>query len=105
MKIYLVYAKIDIDLWEKKMNCYIYQNTTSYGKFSYDENSDSYIGLYAWTHNKKIIEMFKDSRIMAFNRGMYKIHNIKVDRDTFTDFVKDNKDKEIVLRHLVTKRS
>lgn len=105
MKIYLVYAKIDIDLWEKKMNCHIYQNTTSYGKFSYDENSDSYIGLYAWTHNKKILNMFKESRFLAFSKGIYTVKQIKVDRDDFLDFVKCNKDKEIVLRHLQTKKS
>ena len=105
MKVYLVYAKIDIDLWEDKMKLYINQTDSMFDKFRFDSSTNSYVGLYAWTHNKKIIEMFKDSRIMAFNRGMYKIHNIKVNRDTFMDFIKDNKDKEIVLRHLVTKKS
>ena len=94
MKVYLVYAKIDIDLWEDKMKLYIHQTDSMFDKFRFDDSTNSYIGLYAWTHNKKIIGMFKDSRVMAFNRGMYKIHNIKIDRDTFTDFIKDNKDKE-----------
>lgn len=105
MKIYLVYAKIDIDLWEKKIKNYIRQTETSYGKFSYDENTMSYIGLYAWTHKKKILNMFKESRFLAFSKGMYTVKQIKVCRDDFLDFLKCNKDKEIVLRDLQTKKS
>ena len=105
MKLYLVYAKIDIDLWESKMKRYTYQSEMSFDKFVFDSKTSSYIGLYAWTNNKKVLGMFKDSRIMAFNRGMYSIRNVKIERDDFIDFIKHNKDKEILLRHLVTKKS
>ena len=57
------------------MKHYTYQSEMSFDKFVFDSKTSSYIGLYAWTNNKKVLGMFKDSRIMAFNRGMYSIRN------------------------------
>lgn len=107
MKIYLIYAKIDIELWEKKLKTHIqiYQSKSYFGEFKYDDRTDSYIGLYAWTHEKSVMNMFKESRRLAFNKGMYTIKEIKLKRDDFIDFMHDNKDKEIVLKYLQTKKS
>ena len=47
MKVYLVYAKIDIDLWEDKMKLYINQTDSMFDKFRFDSSTNSYVGLYA----------------------------------------------------------
>ena len=83
--VYLIYAKINENLWDRKMKILV--SSANSHEYKKDIDLDYFIGLYAWTTKKKYVDIFKDSRKSAFNKGMYSIKHIVMDKDEYTTFM------------------
>lgn len=99
--VYVVYAKIPSRLWNKKMSCLVSDSR----EYKYDEELDYYVGIYAWTTNKKYIEFFKEYRKSAFQNNIYSIKKINFDKDDYRQFQAIHVQEEIVIAGFQTRKS
>ena len=81
-KVYILYAKIPIHLFDSKMYQFVHTHT------DYILRDKYYIGLYAWTTNKILLDTFMDFRKNALK--MYKLIIRKFSKDEFHAFKKEN---------------
>ena len=87
MKVYGIYAIIPTEVFESRMFKFVYDKH----KFSLSKNGNYYYGLYAWTTKKKVVKEFLDIR----NKDMYKVKELKIDKEDEKDFELDYKFEEL----------
>lgn len=87
MKVYGIYAIIPTEEFESRMFRFVHDKH----KFSLSKNGNYYYGLYAWTTKKKVVKEFLDIR----NKDMYKVKELKIDKEDEKDFKLDFKFEEL----------
>lgn len=87
-KVYLIYAKIPTVLFDSKMYQFVKNNT------KYKLCKNYYIGLYAWTPHKILLDTFMDFRKGA--NKIYKIVTRKFSKNEFNIFRKENFYEELL---------
>jgi hypothetical protein len=97
MKIYLIYVKIPINLYEEKLGHLL----VSYS-FSFKIEDDYYIGLYAFTKNKKILEDFINRRLNAWKRKLYFYKKVELSKDEYKKFLQKFHNIELAYRIITT---
>lgn len=97
-KIYLIYAKIPTLLFDSKMHEFVYNSSR------YKLSNNYYIGLYAWTTNKILLDAF-----INFRKGARDMYNIVIKnkneftKEEFQFFKKDNIHEELRYYRIPTK--
>lgn len=94
-KVYLIYAKIPAVLFDSKIHDYV--NDKSKYKFT----DKSYIGLYAWTTNKELVDVF-----FEFRKGAKSIYNVitrELSKNEFKIFKKESYYEELSYYKFSTK--
>ena len=93
-KVYLIYAKIPCILFDSKIHDFV--NDVS----KYKNTNNKYIGLYAWTTKKILLNSF-----IEFRSGAKKIYNIierKFTKEEFNQFRKENFHEELLYYQIPT---
>lgn len=86
-KVYLIYAKIPALLFDNKLHDFVYDS------YKYKLSNGYYIGLYAWTTNKILLDTFIDFRKGA--NKIYKLVTKKFDKEDFIIFRQENFHEEL----------
>ena len=86
-KVYLIYAKIPSLLFDNKLHGFVYDSS------KYKLSNGYYIGLYAWTTNKILLDTFIDFRKGA--NKIYKLVTKEFDKNDFVMFRKENFHEEL----------
>jgi hypothetical protein len=86
-KIYVIYASIPSLLFDNKIHDFIHD------PMRYKLSDNKYIGLYAWTTKKKLLDEFLNTRYKA--RSMYTVLKKELDDDDYIYFKKDNNQEKL----------
>lgn len=89
MKIYLAYANIPYDIYYDKIKGLI-ENSSNL--FRYNEKTNTFVGLYAWTKKEHIMKEFKKTRSKC---QFYIFKTIKMNKEEYNEFKTENYDMKL----------
>lgn len=96
-KVYLIYAKIPSLLFDNKIHLFVRDSS----EFKLSKNH--YIGLYAWTKNKELLNTFLDFRKDA--KDIYNVIEREFDKDDYKHFKKVHSAEELMYYRFKTCKS